>query len=83
MAAISDSGGGAVRPLDAMKPVLGTPNHTDVIRRATGAHSIDGVKVVAFCEDRIERMRSPLTAAIYAGLADRVLRGFFDQEGDN
>lgn len=39
---------------------------------------IDGDAVVAFCRERAAGMKSPLTAAIYAGLADRVARGFFD-----
>lgn len=46
------------------------------------AHAIDGDKVVAFCDERIARMKNPLTAAIYAGMKDRVKRGFFDNEGE-
>jgi hypothetical protein len=42
------------------------------------AHQIDGDAVVAFCDERAERMKNPLTAAIYAGMKDRVQRGFFD-----
>ena len=41
---------------------------------------IDGDAVMKFCRDRAAQMKSPLTAAIYAGLADRVARGYFDQE---
>lgn len=43
-------------------------------------HVIDGDAVEAFCKERAERMKNPLTAAIYTGLADRVRRGFFDGE---
>lgn len=46
------------------------------------AHVIDGDAVAAFCEERAELMKQPLTAAIYAGLKDRVQRGFFDVEED-
>lgn len=42
------------------------------------AHQIDGDAVAAFCEERAERMKNPLTAAIYAGLRDRIRRGQFD-----
>ena len=45
-------------------------------------HVIDGDAVVAFCEERADRMKHPLTAAIYAGMKDRVQRGFFDIEED-
>lgn len=44
---------------------------------------IDGDAVVAFCKERAERMKNPLTAAIYSGLADRVKRGFFDVEEES
>lgn len=46
-------------------------------------HVIDGDAVVAFCTERAERMKNPLTAAIYSGLADRVKRGFFDVEEES
>lgn len=42
------------------------------------AHPIDGDAVAAFCEERAGRMKNPLTAAIYAGLRDRIRRGQFD-----
>lgn len=42
------------------------------------AHQIDGDAVAAFCEERAGRMKNPLTAAIYAGLRDRIRRGQFD-----
>lgn len=38
---------------------------------------IDGTAVTEFCRERAARMKSALTAAIYAGLADRVARGAF------
>ena len=38
---------------------------------------IDGTAVTEFCRERASRMKSALTAAIYAGLADRVARGAF------
>ncbi|WP_374978129.1 hypothetical protein ACEYYH_10635 [Microbacterium trichothecenolyticum] len=49
------------------------------------AKPIDGDAVLAFCAERIERMKNPLTKAIYAGLADRIKRGQFDmnQEQSN
>lgn len=72
----------AVRPVDASEAAGAGENYTGVIRRGTEAHSIDGDAVVAFCEDRIGRMRSPVTRAIYAGMADRVRRGFFDERGE-
>lgn len=43
---------------------------------------VDAVKLLAFCEERRDRMKSALTAAIYAGLADRVKRGFFAPDGE-
>lgn len=44
--------------------------------------AVDEGSLLAFCEERQERMKSPLTKAIYAGLADRIKRGFFAPEGD-
>ena len=43
---------------------------------------VDAVKLLAFCEERRDRMKSPLTAAIYAGMVDRVKRGFFAPDAD-
>jgi hypothetical protein len=68
----------------------GAPNDTGVVRtrlndsrssdRGT-ASLVDGAAVESFCRERAERMKSPMGAAIYAGLADRVKRGFFAPEG--
>lgn len=41
---------------------------------------INGDAVERFCRDRADRMKQPMTAAIYAGLADRVSRGVFDAD---
>ena len=41
---------------------------------------VDADKLVKFCNERIEKMHNPLTKAIYAGLRDRVLRGYFSKE---
>lgn len=38
---------------------------------------IDGDAVIAFCRERCERMKNPLTKAIYAGLANRIQNGQF------
>lgn len=43
---------------------------------------VDAEKLVAFCNERIEQMRNPLTKAIYAGLRDRILRGYFSKGYD-
>lgn len=38
---------------------------------------VDEKKLIAFCEERTARMKNPLTKAIYAGLVDRIKRGYF------
>ena len=41
---------------------------------------VNGDAIERFCRDRADRMKQPATAAVYAGLADRVKRGAFYAE---
>lgn len=69
--------------VEAITPPPGGAKHTGVVpsRHAGVQRVIDGGAVIGFSRERAERMKNPLTAAIYSGLADRVARGFFDVQG--
>lgn len=43
--------------------------------------SIDKTRLVGWIQDHAEAHTMPLVAAIYAGLAERIERGDFDEEG--
>ncbi|GAA3948125.1 hypothetical protein [Microbacterium soli] len=75
---------------EGQERTLSAPNDMGVVRTAPNdsgpsaarrARLIDGDAAEAFCRERAERMKSPMGAAIYAGLADRIKRGFFAPEG--